>query len=106
MTHEQDREDLARHADEMETHESFNYALFDADETALLGCCYIDPPEKPGADAEISWWVVDELVGTDLERALDEFVPRWIADDWPLDQPALPRPRPHLGGVDRPAPAR
>ena len=87
MTHEQDREDLARHADEMETHESFNYALFDADETALLGCVYIDPPEKPGADAEISWWVVDECVGTDLEAALDEFVPRWIADEWPLEQP-------------------
>jgi len=29
MTAEQDREDLARHAQEMEDHESFNYALFD-----------------------------------------------------------------------------
>jgi hypothetical protein len=87
MTHEQDREDLARHAAEMETHESFNYALFDAGETALLGCVYIDPPEKPGADAEISWWVVDEYVGSDLERALDELVPRWIAEDWPLEKP-------------------
>ena len=35
MTREQDREDLAHHAAEMETHASFNYALFDADETAL-----------------------------------------------------------------------
>ena len=105
MTAEQDREDLARHAAEMVTHESFNYALFDADETALLGCVYIDPPEKPGADAEISWWVVDECVGTDLEAALDELVPRWIAEDWPLEQPALRRPGPHLGGVARPAPA-
>jgi RimJ/RimL family protein N-acetyltransferase len=87
MTHDQDREDLARHAREMETHESFNYALLDADETALLGCVYIDPPEKPGADAEISWWVVDECVGTDLERALDDFVPAWIAADWPLERP-------------------
>ena len=87
MSAEADRLDLARHAAEMETHESFNYALFDADETALLGCVYIDPPEKPGADAEISWWVVDECVGTDLETALDEFVPRWIAEVWPLDAP-------------------
>jgi hypothetical protein len=87
MTREQDREDLARHAAEMATHESFNYALFDADETALLGCVYIDPPEKEGADAEISWWVVDECVGTDLEAALDELVPRWIAESWPLSAP-------------------
>jgi hypothetical protein len=87
MTHEQDREDLARHAAEMVTHESFNYALFDTDETALLGCVYIDPPEKDGADAEISWWVVDECVGTDLEAALDDLVPRWIAEAWPLERP-------------------
>ena len=87
MTHEADRADLARHAAEMETHESFNYALLDTDETALLGCVYIDPPEKPGADAEISWWVVDECVGTELEEALDALVPRWIAEDWPLERP-------------------
>jgi hypothetical protein len=92
MTHEQDREDLARHAAEMVTHESFNYALLDTDETALLGCVYIDPPQKDwahsgGADAEISWWVVDECVGTDLETALDAMVPRWIAEEWPLERP-------------------
>lgn len=87
LTAEQDREDLQRHADEMDTHRSFNYALLDADETALLGCVYIDPPEKQGADAEISWWVVDECVGTDLEAALDELVPRWIAEEWPLVRP-------------------
>ncbi|HEY7042219.1 MAG TPA: GNAT family N-acetyltransferase [Nocardioidaceae bacterium] len=87
MTYEQDREDLARHAAEMETHESFNYALFDADETALLGCVYIDPPEKPGADTEISWWVVDECVDTDVEAGLDAEVPRWIASSWPFERP-------------------
>jgi hypothetical protein len=88
MTAEQDREDLQHHADEMETHASFNYALLDEDETALLGCVYIDPPEKVGdADAEISWWVVDSCVGTVVEAALDDFVPRWIAEEWPLTRP-------------------
>ena len=87
MTHEQDREDLARHEAEIEAHQSFNYALFDVHETQLLGCVYIDPPEKPGADAEVSWWVVDDLVGTEVERALDEFVPRWLAQEWPLANP-------------------
>jgi hypothetical protein len=48
MTYEQDLEDLARHEAEIEAHQSFNYALFNADETALLGCVYIDPPERPG----------------------------------------------------------
>jgi hypothetical protein len=87
MTREQDRADLARHEAEIAAHESFNYALFDADESALLGCVYVDPPEKPGADAEISWWVVDALVGTEVEAALDVLVPAWIASDWPLQNP-------------------
>lgn len=87
MTAEQDREDLQRHADEMETHESFNYALFDADETELLGCVYIDPAEHAGADADISWWVRDARVGSPVEAALDALVPTWIDRDWPLPNP-------------------
>ena len=75
MTAEQDREDLQHHADEMAAHESFNHALFDRAETELIGCVHIDPPEKVGgADAEISWWVVDRYVGTVVEAALDAFV--------------------------------
>lgn len=106
MTYEQDRVDLARHEREIAAHQSFNYALFDAPESALLGCVYIDPPEKAGADAEISWWVIDSLVGGDVERALDLALPAWIAESWPFARPrylgrdlswadwmALPTPR-------------
>ncbi len=87
MSYDDDRRDLARHEAEIEAHESFNYAVFDAAETALLGCVYIDPPEKLGADAEISWWVVDDLVGSDVEAALDAAVPEWIAARWPFSRP-------------------
>jgi hypothetical protein len=87
LTYEQDREDLARHEDEIARHLSFNYALFDAQETALLGCVYIDPPEKTGADADISWWVIDTLVGSEIERCLDELIPRWIHSAWPFAAP-------------------
>ena len=31
--------------------------------------------------------MVDELVGGDVERALDALVPQWIAADWPFRQP-------------------
>jgi len=87
MTREEDLDDLGRHAVEMAALESFNYAIFDRDETALLGCVYVDPPEKAGADAEISWWVVDAEVGGALESALRDEVPRWIAGDWPFRAP-------------------
>jgi RimJ/RimL family protein N-acetyltransferase len=85
MTHEQDREDLAHHVTEMEQREGYNYALFDDGETELLGCCYLYPPDKQvDADAESSWWVVDRLVGSDVERALATELPAWFARDWPL----------------------
>ncbi len=87
MTYEQDREDLARHEADIAARETFNYALLDAGESELLGCVYIDPPEPDspsGCDAISSWWVVDSAVGTDLERALGEVVPRWLAQTWGL----------------------
>jgi RimJ/RimL family protein N-acetyltransferase len=87
MTADQDREDLQHHADEMERHESFNYALFDQQETELIGCVYIDPTDKAGGDADISWWVRDEYVGSAVEAVLDQFVPEWIASSWPFSAP-------------------
>ena len=87
LTYTEDRIDLLRHEKEIAAHQSFNYALLDEQETAVLGCVYIDPPERVPADAEISWWVVDDLVGSRAEQALDALVPRWIAADWPFRQP-------------------
>jgi RimJ/RimL family protein N-acetyltransferase len=85
MTPEQDRDDLAHHEAEIAAHETFNYAILDEAETELLGCVYIDPPEPgspTGTDAVVSWWVVDRMAGTGLDRELGEFVPRWLDDAW------------------------
>jgi hypothetical protein len=85
MTPEQDREDLLHHEVEISRHESFNYAVLNADESELLGCLYIDPP-SPGreasTDAVVSWWVVDRAVDTQLERALEGLLPGWLRDVW------------------------
>jgi hypothetical protein len=85
MTFEQDRDDLARHEREIAAHETFNYAVLNADETELLGCVYVDPPDADsptGTEAITSWWVVDSHAGGALDTALAEFVPRWLADEW------------------------
>jgi hypothetical protein len=88
MSFQADRDDLARHEAEIARHETFNYAVLDEAESALLGCVYVDPPDErspPGTDAVVSWWVVDDAVGSPLEAALDDFVPRWMADVWGLE---------------------
>jgi hypothetical protein len=85
ISYEADKEDLARHEGETAAHEAFNYAILNAGETELLGCVYIDPPDErspDGTDAVVSWWVVDDAAGTDLERTLDDFVPRWLPETW------------------------
>jgi RimJ/RimL family protein N-acetyltransferase len=87
MSYEKDQADLARHEREQHAHESFNYAILNTDESELFGCIYIDPAERTGADADISWWVVDDAVGGDLDTMLTEFVPTWIASAWPFAQP-------------------
>jgi hypothetical protein len=78
LTVAQDREQLARCQAEADQHRSFTYAVFDLGETELLGCVHIDPGPV------VSWWVVDWLVDSPIERALDEIIPAWIAADWPL----------------------
>ncbi|MDQ1575777.1 MAG: hypothetical protein QOH55_927 [Microbacteriaceae bacterium] len=90
MTRQLDYENLAHHELEIENHESFNYALLNADESALFGCIYIDPSADVAVDAEVSWWVVYELVGTEIEAELDDFVPRWLRGSWPLEAVTFP----------------
>ncbi len=85
MTYEADRVDLAYHEAECAARKSFNYAVLTEDENELLGCVYIDPPTSQapaGADAVVSWWVVDREAGGELERSLDELVPRWLNERW------------------------
>jgi hypothetical protein len=85
MTYEQDRDDLARHEEEIAAREAFNFAVLDAGETELLGCVYVDPPyadPPPGTEAVVSWWLVDAMAGSDLERALAETLPGWLRDVW------------------------
>lgn len=91
MTREEDEEDLARHAAEMLTHESFNYAVLTETEDRLLGCVYIDPldPEAGLVSAEVSWWTVADAPEGVAAR-LAEFVPRWLADEWPFGRVTYP----------------
>jgi hypothetical protein len=85
MSYEADAHDLARHEAEIAAHESFNYAVLDRQESQLLGCVYVDPPDKDspdGTDAVVSWWLVDEHAAGELAQTLNRFVPRWLVEVW------------------------
>lgn len=84
LTLEDDLIDLAWHQKEAQLCRSFNYAVLTPDETRLLGCVYIDPPVKVGADADVSFWIRTDEPNRDLEMELEEFVREWLDSAWPF----------------------
>jgi len=64
---------------------SFNYAVMAPDESRLLGCVYVDPPDKQGADADVFLWVRSDEEGSDLEEVLEREVRRWLDAEWPFE---------------------
>lgn len=112
LSREADEADLARHAEEAERHESFNYAILTGaegtDDQRLLGCVYVDPPGPAHADgtpceAEVSWWCTADAPAS-LASGLAEFVRGWIASEWPFTAPCAPfngsAPTGSCAGVD------
>jgi hypothetical protein len=85
MSLEEDMIDLAWHQKEAQLRRSFNYAVMSPDESRLLGCVYVDPPEKAGADADVAFWVRDDEATTGLEAELERAVRAWVAADWPFE---------------------
>lgn len=90
LTIEHDYADLARHERAIAAHESFNYAVLDAEENAVLGCVYIDPVRDEPDAALAAWWVVDLLLGSRAEEELDAYVRRWLDVVWPFARVELP----------------
>ena len=86
MTAQQDIDDLQHHADDIDRHESFNYAILPADETELFGCIYIDPiptEDDQQIKAEVSWWVTPTAPDW-LRHRLGDLATAWIHDAWPF----------------------
>jgi hypothetical protein len=90
LTLEQDLIDLGWHQKEFQLRSSFDYAVMSLDEQRLLGCVYVDPAEKQGAEAEITFWVRADELDTGLESELEATVRQWIAEVWPFKSVAYP----------------
>ncbi|WP_405145599.1 GNAT family N-acetyltransferase [Sphaerisporangium sp. NBC_01403] len=90
MTIQDDLIDLAWHQKEALLRRSFNYAVMTPDESRLLGCVYVDPPEKAGADADVSFWVRADQDESGLESEVERVVREWIAEAWPYESVRWP----------------
>lgn len=90
LSREADAEDLQHHADDMEAHASFNYAILPTDESTLYGCLYIDPADSsdvpdadPRREAEVSWWLSADAPAP-LHADIDAFALAWLRSAWPF----------------------
>jgi hypothetical protein len=90
LTLEQDLVELGWHQKEAELRRSFNYAVVSLDEKRLLGCVYVDPPEKHGAEAELAFWVRGDEEATGLEEELERAIRAWVAEAWPFTRVRWP----------------
>ena len=90
LTLRQNLIDLGWHEKEFQDRSSFAYTMVSPDESQVLGCVYFYPTDKVGYDAEAFLWVRESEVANDLDEALFEVVQRWLASDWPFENPAYP----------------
>jgi len=90
LTFRQNLVDLGWHEKEFQNRTSFAYTVVAPDESQVLGCVYFYPTDKAGHDAEVFLWVRESESADDLDQDLFDVVQRWLASNWPFENPAYP----------------
>ena len=76
--------DLGWHEREFTLRRSFAYTVVAPDESAVLGCVYLNPSETH--DARVRMWVRRSAWEDGLDPVLERAVREWIASAWPFDR--------------------
>jgi len=90
FTLEENLADLERHQQEFLNRKAFAYTVVSLDETRVLGCVYINPPETTDSDAVVVMWVRQTEYDKGLDEILFNNVRDWISSDWPFRKVAYP----------------
>jgi hypothetical protein len=90
MTLMEDLVDLGWHQKEFQLRRSFNWAVMSPDQRTLLGCCYLDPSDTPGFDAEAYYWARSDRIAGGLEERLAGVYRAWVGTAWPFQRVAWP----------------
>jgi hypothetical protein len=90
FTLEENFADLEEHQQEFLSRKAFAYTVVSLDETRVLGCVYIDPPETTDSDAVVVMWVRQTEYDKGLDEILFNRVRNWISSDWPFKKVDYP----------------
>ena len=90
FTLEENLIDLERHQQEFLSRKAFAYTVVSLDETKILGCIYINPPETADSDAIVVMWVRQTEYDKGLDETLFHSVRDWINSIWPFRRVSYP----------------
>jgi RimJ/RimL family protein N-acetyltransferase len=90
FTLEENLSDLERHQQEFLSRKAFAYTVVSLDETKILGCVYINPPETTDLDAVVVMWVRQTEHDKGLDEILFNRVWDWIGSIWPFRKVSYP----------------
>jgi RimJ/RimL family protein N-acetyltransferase len=90
FTIEENLADLEQHQQEFLNREAFAYTVVSLDESRVLGCVYINPTKRVGAEAKVSMWVRQSEYDQGLDGILFQTVKTWISSVWPFTAVAYP----------------
>ncbi|MDJ0835335.1 MAG: GNAT family N-acetyltransferase [Acidobacteriota bacterium] len=90
LTPEQNQRDIGLHMREHRARRAFTYTMLSTDGTRVLGCVYIVPAEKPGAEAWVYFWTIRELHDAGKTPLVRRALQRWLNESWPFSRVAFP----------------
>jgi RimJ/RimL family protein N-acetyltransferase len=79
--------DLGWHEVEFKIRRSFAYTVVRPDESEVIGCVYLVPPERDGHDVEVRLWVTRRAWEEGLDAELEAAVREWVGAEWPFRRP-------------------
>lgn len=97
ISFEENRSDLARHADEFDNRVAFAYALLDTGGSQYAGCVYVKPIKsklevdlrKQTFQAQVFVWLSVLAPQFSMDLVVAE-LSRWFSQDWPFNAVAFP----------------
>jgi len=88
MTLEENMNDLVIHEKEFKAREAFAYTVLSPDKSCCIGCLYIEPCNREGIDAEIYFWIRDDILH--LEAEFEKTIKNWLTRSWPFNRIVFP----------------
>ena len=82
FTVQQNEADLLVHEAAAANRQAFTYSILSADDEQVLGCLYVYPGQKTGA--EVLFWIRETAYQRGIQPLVLSTIQHWIDEEWPF----------------------